>query len=298
MIYKEAFNKFIKYLKNEREYSALTVSNYALALNQLFDYFIELFEEAPDIKKIKSGDLRPFLGWLHDKGLSKSSIRLKVSAVKSFFKFCLRQRFIDNNPAALISTPKPENKLPSFLSQAEIEQMINNFNPKVPFEVCIKALVELIYGSGLRISEALELDLGELDKKAKVLKIAGKGKKQRIVPLSQKSTEALSDYLKVRPALLGKERNNALFLTKKGKRLYPVAAYRAVKKAVGEVSETLKKSPHVLRHSFATHLLDNGADIRSVSEMLGHASLSTTQIYTHVSVERLKDAYKKAHPKA
>lgn len=295
---KEAKYKFIDYLENERDYSIKTIQNYNLSVDKLHDYFIDTYEVNPDIEYIETSDIRPFLGWLHDKGLSKKSIRLRVSAVKSFFKFCTQKNYLTKNPASAITTPKIEKKLPSYLSSNETNQLIDNIDENEPFLSGIKALIELIYSSGLRISEALALNIEDIKNNQNVIKITGKGNKQRIVPIGSKAKESIANYLKIRNQLLNNKSNNALFLTKKGERLYHTAAYRYIKKYMAEVSEIRQKSPHILRHSFATHLMDNGADINSVSEMLGHSSLSTTQIYTHVSVERLKEAYNLAHPKA
>lgn len=293
-----AKDKFLKYLSNEREYSELTIKNYEISLRQLEEYFFELYETEPEIEFIELNDLRPFLGWLHDKGLSKNSIRLRISAVKSFFKFCLKRKFIDKNPAGIISTPKNDKKLPSFLLPKEIDALLDNIDIEVPILACTKALIELIYSSGLRISEALSLNINDINENSSSVKITGKGRKQRVVPIGKKTNKAINDYIKVRPFLLKNKSENALFLSVNGNRLYSVAAYRYINKLMKGVTEAKQKSPHILRHSFATHMLDKGADINSVSDMLGHSSLSTTQIYTHVSVERLKNAYKQAHPKA
>ena len=180
----------------------------------------------------------------------------------------------------------------------EIANLLAHLDKSDPVQARNAALIELIYSSGLRISEALQLNLGDINNDSGTVKVSGKGRKERIVPIGRKAAEAINVYLKLRSKLEKDFPEKALFITKRGKRLCPVGAYNAVKKAMEGFTQAGQKSPHVLRHSFATHLLDNGADIKSVSEMLGHASLSTTQVYTHVSVERLKNAYKMAHPKA
>lgn len=294
----KATDKFIEYLENEREYSKYTIENYKFSIDTLCDYFMELYQVIPDIEEIEADDIRPFLGWLHDKGLSKNTIRLRISAVKSFFKFALIRKYIDKNPASIISTPKTDKKLPSYLLDKEISQMLEDIDETVPKEACIKALIELIYSSGLRISEALALDLNDIDFTTKTVKVTGKGRKQRVVPIGNSAVISIKNYLQKRPVLKKTNSEKALFLSTSGKRLYPVAAYRYINKKMKNVSEARQKSPHILRHSFATHMMDNGADINSVSDMLGHSSLSTTQIYTHISVGRLKEAYKQAHPKA
>lgn len=298
MKFDAALDKFVEYLENEREYSQHTIQNYRFSLEKLSDYFWESYQVIPEIEEIELDDLRPFLGWLHDMGLSKNTIRLRVASVKSFFKFCMSRKYISKNPASIITTPKTEKKLPSYMLDKELANMLDEIDSDIPFESGIKALIELIYSSGLRISEALSLNTNDIDFDAKSVKITGKGRKQRIVPVGKSAISSIKEYLKHRGTLLKNNSEPALFLSKSGKRLYPVAAYRYINAKMKGNTEAKQKSPHILRHSFATHMMDNGADINSVSDMLGHSSLSTTQIYTHVSVERLKEAYRKAHPKA
>ena len=296
-----AIEKFLKYCETERNYSGKTVESYRLALAQFYDFLVQEFNETPNVEEIETDDIRPFLGWMHDRGHSKNTLRLKISAVKSFFKYCSKKGITDKNPAAIVSTPKTDKKLPTFLTETEVEGLFDKFyefDKNDPVGARNLALAELLYGSGLRISEALDLNVGSLQINSSVIRVTGKGRKQREVPLGKKAKEALSNYLHLRDKLLKYKTETALFLSMRGKRLNPATAYRIINKMMAGVTESPKKSPHVLRHSFATHLLDNGADIQSVSEMLGHSSLSTTQVYTHVSVERLKEVYKKAHPKA
>lgn len=293
-----AKENFLKYCKSEKNYSEKTIISYAKALEQFADYFETEFETEPEIEQIDTEDIRPFLGWLHDAGSKKSTIKQKISAVKSFFKYLSKKDLVESNPSSTVFTPKLDKKLPNFLTQNEIEKVLDKFDSDDPEEARNIALIELIYGSGLRISEALSLNLNEIDLKSGSIRVLGKGNKERYVPVGNKSKEAITHYLTLRGNLCTDISQRALFVTAKGNRLYPEAAYRIVNRAMKGVTEAKQKSPHVLRHSFATHLLDNGADIKSVSEMLGHSSLSTTQVYTHVSIERLKNAYKNAHPKA
>lgn len=294
----QAQNKFLDYCKNIKSYSGKTLETYSNALHQFNEYIFELYQTELEIENLTSSDIRPFAGWLHDKGMKKSSIRLKISAIRSFFKFLTKDGLLEINPADNLVIPKKEKRLPSFVTNNEINELFDNFDKNDPVSVRNLALIELIYSSGLRVSEALSINISDTDIHQNIVKVKGKGNKERVVPVGKKALEAIELCKKKRHSLAENIQTEALFITAKGKRLYAVAAYRIVKKALGDVSESPKKSPHVLRHSFATHLLDNGADIRSVSEMLGHASLSTTQVYTHVSVERLKAAYKTAHPKA
>jgi len=293
-----AIESFKKYLKIEKNYSDKTLEAYNYALNQFLEYLQEVDVLTNQIEDIELNDIRPFLGWLSDKGYNKSSLKLKISAVKSFFKFAHRRRLITKNNASLVPTPKLDKKLPSFLLKDEVIRVLDSLDTKDPVKARNHALIEILYSSGLRISEALNIKLFDIDLSRKSVRVMGKGKKERVVPIGSKATESLKNYMKLRTLLTKNKQENSLFLTKNGTRLHPVDAYRIINKLLRSVTESPQKSPHTLRHTFATHLLDNGADIQSVSEMLGHSSLSTTQIYTHVSVERLKKAYKKSHPRA
>ncbi|MDC1068708.1 tyrosine recombinase [Candidatus Kapabacteria bacterium] len=293
----KSINIFLEWCKNEKNYSIHTISSYQNALSDLKKYFIEEFGEEPNIDLIDTEDIRPFLGWLHDKSQSKNSLRLKISSVKSFFKFLRKREFIEKNPANSVFTPKKEKKLPSFLQKHEVQNLIDLFQNDDPISARNLALIELLYSSGLRISEALSIKTNDILKQSDSVKIVGKGKKQRIVPLGKKANLAIQKYLQLRPQIAVKGYSE-LFITKTGKPLDASGAWKFVNRSMSFVSNAPKKSPHVLRHSFATHLLDNGADINSVSEMLGHSSISTTQIYTHLSVNKLKEAYKNAHPRA
>lgn len=293
----EAIKIFFEYLKFEKNYSVQTISTYNIALKQLVEYFEDIFSTEPDIEYIETDDLRPYLGWLHDRGAGRNSLRVKTSAVKSFFKYLSKIELITSNPAALINVPKRQKKLPSFLQKNEVKNLIENGKSESPQNIRDIALIELLYGCGLRISEALSLNVKDL-RSGDTLSITGKGNKQRIVPVGRKAKIAINNYLKVRSKLSRANEEPALFITKSGKRMTPNQAWRMVNSKMAGISESPQKSPHVLRHTFATHMLDSGADIRSVSEILGHSSLSTTQVYTHLSVERLKESYKKAHPKA
>jgi len=298
MKFDKAIESFFSYCEIEKNYSPLTIEAYKNALNEFYNYFIIEFETEPNIELIDADDIRPFLGYLHDKGNAKSSLRLKISAVKSFYKYAKKQGFIKSNAASTISTPKAEKKLPSYLLENEVNNLLESIDKDDPISLRNKALIELIYSCGLRISEALSIKISDLNFNDKVIKVLGKGKKQRIIPIGKEAIKSLEFYLKVRHNLSTHLNNNSLFLVNNGKTLNYHSAYRMIKKMMQGHTNSPQKSPHVLRHSFATHLMDNGADINSVSEMLGHSSLSSTQIYTHISIERLKDAYKNAHPKA
>jgi len=297
-----AIEKFLNYCEVERNYSKNTIVTYSIALNQLIDYLTKEFDEIPALEEMNYKTLRPFVPYLYHQKKSKISLRLKISAVKSFFKFLLMKRIIEKNPASLLTYPKKEIKLPSYLVKSETETYFKNSenleNIDNPIEARNLALSELLYSSGLRISEALSLTKKEIDFQNHTLRVIGKGRKERVVPLGEKAIKALKHYLSLRNKIKDSNQTDFIFITKNGKPLTATDGYRIIHKKMLSVTEAKQKSPHIFRHSFATHLLDNGADIQSVSEMLGHSSLSSTQVYTHLSIEKLKDAYKKAHPKA
>lgn len=293
----KAIEIFLDWCQKEKNYSTHTISSYENALSQFQEYFYDEFEANPEIEQIETDDVRPFLGWLHDRNQSKNSLRLKISSVKSFFKFLSKREMIRSNPASSVFTPKKSRKLPSFLTKKEYEELLDQFDKNDIIGSRNIALIELIYSSGLRISEALSLKISDVLGLNDSLKITGKGKKQRIVPLGKQAISAIGNYLNQRTNIPNKG-HLELFLTKTGKPLSPNGAWRFINNSMKLVTDSPQKSPHVLRHSFATHLVDNGADINSVSEMLGHSSLSTTQIYTHLSASKLKETYKMAHPRA
>ena len=293
----EANKIFLTYCKNEKDFSEHTLLVYSTALENFSDYLMQEYEEEIDIKYIETEDIRPFMGWLHDKGLGKNSIRLKTSAIKSFFKFLHKREILAKNPASPIFTTKIEKKLPSFITNSEVNNIINEMDATDPKEARNLALFELLYGSGLRISEALSIKAKDITPNTKQLSITGKGRKQRIVPLGNKALSAILNY-KAKRESFNKNNLPDLFINDSGNKLSPSVAYSIIHKLMQGKVNSDKKSPHVLRHSFATHLMDNGADINSVSDMLGHSSLSTTQIYTHNTINRLKDIYTKAHPRA
>jgi site-specific recombinase XerD len=298
MLLSDAITSFLSALATERAASEHTITGYRIALRQFSTYVHEAWGTEPAVEDISEADIRPFLGWLHDAGLAKRSLRMKLAAVKSLFTHLVRSGVLTRNPASLVATPRAEKKLPSFLREGEAEALISAFDMTTPQGLRDRALCELLYGSGLRISEALQLNLGDIDMRGRSVKVLGKRNKERIVPVTQVAIDAICEYSTQRIALGPIDESRALFLGDRGRRLTAASAYRIVRRLLSGVTEASRKGPHMLRHSFATHLLDNGADLTAVSDMLGHASLSTTQVYTHVSVERLKDAYRKAHPKA
>jgi site-specific recombinase XerD len=297
MDFAEAVRSFLTALDVEKAASSHTTQAYATSLEQFQTYLQESYGGVPEVHEIVEADIRPFLGWLDDKGLTKRSLRAKLAALRSFFRYLVRSGIIERNPTLTLPSPKTEKKLPSFLQAPEAASLWSTFDLNDIKQLRNRALCEILYGSGLRISEALQLNVGDIDTASRTVRVLGKRNKQRIVPVTKESIEILDQLVLRRSELHPVADEHALFIGDRGRRLSSVSAWRIVRTALGPITESQRKSPHVLRHSFATHLLDNGADLSAVREMLGHSSLSTTQVYTHVSVERLKDAYRKAHPR-
>lgn len=291
-------HQFLLYCETERAYSPLTVETYSFALDRFCGYLQEFLGELPAIETLRTVDLRSFPGWLHDQGHQNNTIRKYLAAVKSLFKFAHRRGMISKNPASAVPAPKREKKLPNFLQPDEVVATLAQFDTTTPEGVRNQAIAELLYSSGLRVSELTSLTLNSVDVYNQTVRVLGKGRKERIIPVGSKALSALKHWIALRSQWVTSESANVLFLTPKGTIMTSSHVYRVINRAMQTTTEARQKSPHVLRHSFATHLLDNGADIYAVSQMLGHASLSTTQVYTHVSIERLKDSYKQAHPRS
>lgn len=298
MEFRAVQHQFLLYCETERAYSPLTIETYSFALDRLCVYLYEFCGELPQVELIRTSDIRSFPGWLHDKGHQNNTIRKNLAAVKSLFKFALKRGFISNNPASAIPAPKREKKLPNFLQQDEVALTMQQFDCSTPEGIRNKAITELLYSSGLRVSELTALTMSAFDDYNRTVRVLGKGRKERIVPVGGAAVTAIKAWLSVRQQFASLESGTSVFLSKKGSAMTASQVYRIINHAMQTTTEARQKSPHVLRHSFATHLLDNGADIYAVSQMLGHASLSTTQVYTHVSIERLKDSYKLAHPRS
>jgi len=233
------------------------------------------------------------MGELLSYGYKKSSVSRKLSAIKSFYKFLEMNKIIKGNPSVSVKTPKTERCIPSFLSEEEMRKMLD-FALEKELDIRNKAILETLYATGIRASELVNLDISRFDMSSKLIRVYGKGKKERIIPVARAAFEALSRYISEARGY----KDGALFLSKSGKRLTQRDLQRIVKKAIVKVATLNQMSPHTMRHTFATHLLNRGANLRAVQELLGHESLSTTQIYTHVSIEKLKEEYKRAHPRA
>ena len=285
---------FLNFLKTEKGASDHTTKNYGIDLREFRKFLAE-----KDLKEVTYLDIRSFLAFLKDRGYSKSSIARKLACLRSFFKYLVRENILSQNPAAGIATPKKEKRLPSFLNPDEITKLLEA--PAKPSweEKRDKAILEMLYSSGIRVSELVGLNHDDLDFFGGLARVRGKGKKERVVPVGQVALRCLRDYLDKKPPREGAHAiKKPLFVSRLGGRLTDRSVRRMILKYVKRTGLGKEISPHTLRHSFATHMLDRGADLRSVQELLGHASLTTTQIYTQVSVERLKEIYRHAHPRA
>lgn len=302
---KELILKYLQYLKIEKNASEHTIISYEHDIHQLAGFAARELQIEPE--KLNAGDIdrlliRLWLGELADKEMARNTIARKVASVRSFYKYLYKRGYIEQNPAHLLIVPKKEHRLPKTVRSSEIAAMMELADRTDPEQIQERAILELLYATGIRVSELTSLNLTDLDLSRKQVTVFGKGHKERSVPLGSKATEALEDHLKIRQKLFTSKSDNdtkkALFIAPKGGRIYPRKVQRIVREYFMRVSEVTQKSPHTLRHSFATHLLDAGADIRIIKEFLGHSSLASTQIYTHTSVERLKIIYSLAHPRA
>lgn len=301
----ELVGKFLKYLKIERNASGYTLRSYETDLKQFLSFCSDEFDCPPDEinpESITRLHIRLWLGQLMEEEFSKTSISRKATSVRSLFKYCYRRGFINENPAQMLMVPKKDRKLPKYASVEELDVMMDQVDTETPWGIQELAILELIYGCGLRLSETVNVDLSDIDLKQQRISITGKGNKQRILPLGKKALDALQNHLNSRVELFGEQTDadarKAAFLARNGRRIYPKAIERIVKKYLNLCSEITQKSPHVLRHSFATHLLNNGAELRVIQELLGHESLAATQVYTHTGIDHLKATYDKAHPRA
>lgn len=292
--------RFLRYLKVERNCSDLTIKSYREDLELLYGFLCETLASSPRPSKITPLDLRKYVSALHESGYAKSSVSRRLASMRSYFKFCQREGLCETNPAKPLRNPRRERKLPHFLTGSEIGKLLSAPSKKEPLGLRDRAILETLYSAGLRVSELVGVNLEDLDLEDGLVRVRGKGKRERLAPLGSFAIKALRSWLKNRtPARgLSKEEAAAVFLNKFGKRLTTRSVARMLEKYLKVTGLDLRTSPHTLRHSFATHLLDRGADIRSVQELLGHKSLVTTQIYTHVSTAGLRQAYERAHPRA
>jgi len=297
-------DRFITYLKIERNFSPRTLVSYKGDLRSFINFLKR--ENLDEINKIGRLQVRRFLAHLAGRNLEKSTIARKLSSIRSFFNYLAREKIISQNPTVYIPTPKRRKKMPSFLDLDEVGMLLELPDTTTLLGLRDRAILEVLYGSGLRVSELVSLGVGDIDLLGGMIRVKGKGSKERLVPIGEVGLSHIERYLKARqlhekPGLSFHNlsyRKEPLFLNFRGSRLGARSINLLLQKYVKLASIKKGISPHTLRHTFATHLLDAGCDLRAVQEMLGHASLSTTQIYTHVTTERLKRVYRKYHPRA
>jgi len=325
--------QFINYLRAERHFSPHTAKCYAADLQQFCGYLCTLKGQVregangngngtgaapPDLSKIapppdvsgeelnrqlllvETDDVRAFMSLLRDNNYCKSTVARKLATLRSFYKFLVRRSYLSSNPVALIRTPKQDKRLPKYLEVEQIEKLLANPDTTTLLGARDRAMLETLYSTGMRVSELIALNVNDVDLTNSVVRIAGKGKKRRVIPLGPGAVQTILHFLDLRrnSPRSGSFDSEALFINKHGQRLSTRSVRRKLDKYLLEAGLDLSVSPHTLRHSFATHMLQRGADLRSVQEMLGHQSLSTTQIYTHLTGDSVKEAYNKAHPRA
>jgi integrase/recombinase XerC len=297
----QALAEFLRHLGLEKNASAHTVKSYREDLSQALEFFCtKLGTEAPRPAQLTTRLLRAHLAWLHEQGYARSTIARRLAAVRSWCRFLCRQGVLDANPAAGLRGPRQEKKLPHFLTREDVGRLLEAPPADTPLGKRDRAILETLYSAGLRVSELTGLDVGDVDLGEGLATVRGKGRRERLALLGPPAVGALASWLGERTALAGARAEGvpALFLNRTGTRLTSRSVGRLLEKYLAQAGLDPRTSPHTLRHSFATHLLDAGADVRSVQELLGHKSLGTTQIYTHVSTQRLRDSYHKAHPRA
>jgi integrase/recombinase XerC len=289
---------FIDYLKFEKRYSNHTIISYTNDLSSFFDYLGSQYG-TNKLKDISHSIIRSWMASLKEQQLTSRSINRKISSLKSFLKFHLKQGNIAHMPTANTTAPKIKKRLPAFLKEPEAIQLLETLNSSTESwkSLNAKMLISLFYATGMRLSELINLKERQLDFGRSQIRVLGKGNKERIIPVNNEIMAAIRDYQHLKRQEFD-TKEEVLLVTEKGKKMYPKYAWLAVNRSLALTSTLDKKSPHVLRHTFATHLMNNGADLNAVKELLGHSSLAATQVYTHNTIEKLKDIYKKAHPRA
>ena len=286
-------NKFIKYLSAEKRFSEHTITSYSTDLDQFSIFLSEEYQISNEVSEISFQIVRSWIASLLEQGVTPRSVNRKISTLKTYFKFLIRENVISESPMLKIVAPKSKKRLPVFIEENQIENLLN----EVEFDEGFigerdKLIIELFYVTGIRLSELINIKIYDINFSNNLIKVLGKRNKERLIPLSINIVIELQTFVKKHNL------NNYLFTNLGGTKVYTKLVYRVVKKYIGKISSVNKKSPHILRHTFATHMLNNGADINAIKELLGHANLSATQVYTHNTIEKLKTVYKQAHPRA
>ncbi len=294
-LFRRAVEAFLTDLER-RNFSPHTIAAYRGDLARFADFLSEVtHDDEPRLADFEPAAVRRFVAWMVSSRYARRSVQRNLAALRSLAKYLIGRKAIRVNPTLGLTAPKPARRLPSFLTRRETDLLFSCPAEPTTVELRDRAILELLYGTGIRLSELVSLSVRDVDAYGGLVRVTGKGRKQRVVPLGRSAGDSVARYLGARK---GGAADDPLFLNLRGDRLSGRSVQRLVAKRLAQVSEARSLSPHVLRHTFATHMLNAGADLRAVQELLGHASLSSTQIYTHVTTERLKDAYKKAHPRA
>ncbi len=290
--------RFIQYIQFEKRYSPHTVTSYNNDLNQFFLY-IENEYQIFDIKDVNFLQIRSWLSKMIENNITTRTVNRKIATLKSFYKFLIIDGVLNENPMVKITTPKMSKLLPEFVEKEKMDLLLDKVDFGKDFVgVRNKLILEVFYMTGMRLSELVNLKISDVDISKNIIKVVGKRNKERIIPFSNSLTKQIEFYKKLREEILEANESNFFFLTDKGEKIYEKLIYRIINHYLSIVTTINKRSPHVLRHTFATHMLNNGANLNAIKELLGHANLSATQIYTHNTVEKLKKVYKQSHPKA
>ena len=285
--------KFINYLSSEKRFSVHTITSYSNDVNQFFLFLSEEYKITSELSEVNFQIVRSWIASLLEKGVAPRSVNRKISTLKTFFKFLIREGVIQESPMLKVVAPKSKKRLPLFVEEDQIESLLNG----VEFDDGFigerdKLIIELFYVTGIRLSELINIKISDLNFDNNLVKVLGKRNKERLIPLSARIVKELQFFIEKYKI------DNYLFTNLGGTKVYTKLVYRIVNKYIGKISSINKKSPHILRHTFATHMLNHGADINAIKELLGHANLSATQVYTHNTIEKLKSVYKQAHPRA
>ena len=294
----QAIDGFLRYLQIEKNSSPLTLKSYAEDVASLLAYFQDRVGYVPSANQVSVGMLRGYVAYLHECDYAKTTVARRLACLRSLFRFCLREGLTASNPAQALRTPRTGRKLPHLLSSQQLATLLEAPPANETAGLRDRAILETMYSAGLRVAEVVGLDVESWDRDTDVLRVLGKGRKERITPIGSYAVKALNAWMDVRQLAANYQGGNPLFLNRFGRRLTTRSIGRMLEKHILVAELSTRTSPHTLRHSFATHLLDGGADLRSVQELLGHKSLTTTQIYTHVSTRRLRETYEAAHPHA
>ena len=289
---------FIDYLKFEKRYSPHTITSYNNDISQ-FSFFITKTYTGITIDKIGHNHIRSWMVELVNNSISSKSINRKISSLRSFYNYLMKQAIVSKNPTLKIVTPKIAKRLPEFIQERNIAKIFDNIIDGDFEDFRNRLIIEFFYSTGIRRIELINIKDGDIDSALCTIKVLGKGNKERIIPLSKNLLLRIERYIKLRAEFFEDSHyDEFFFVTSKGSKMYPKLVYNIVKKYLSDVTTSSKRSPHILRHTFATHMMNGGADLNAVKELLGHANLAATQIYTHNSIEKLKEVYKKAHPKS